>query len=330
MISIENNEQRRPTMTFGEKLKSLRTSKGISAKQLGKLVGVSDKSISNYETGKQIPRDKICEALAKELSVPIKELTELIPNPESPVEKKAKAPVEKKAPAKKEKKSKAEKTEPVEIPAEPIEESAPTENSTEPTEEIMNAPIEAATEAPVENSTPTEPVEPDADKVLTLAQKLKALRQEKKLTNAMIAKEVGISVETYKSFEYRNRRPRDIKIYDKLAKVLGCDVSYLMEGDKRFEKQTAEKKAQKSKKAEQKSKHPAEKPKHPAKNVTVIPGKKATAFPEELVQATVSDKSSDVIKLVSELSVLLSGDEISQKEKDSIMLSLNGAYWKSR
>ncbi len=39
---------------------------------------------------------------------------------------------------------------------------------------------------------------------------------------------------------------------------------------------------------------------------------------------------SEVIKLVSRLSVLLSGDEITQSEKDAVMVSLNGAYWGRR
>ncbi len=284
------------------------------------------------------------------MSVPITELTELIPNPEAPVEKKAKAPVEKKAPAKKEKKA---KTEPVETPAEPIEESAPAENSTEPTEEIMNAPIEEPTETDVENSAPTEPAEPDAEKVLTLAQKLKALRQEKKLTNAMIAKEVGISVETYKSLEYRNGHPRDKKIYDKLAKVLGCDVSYLTEGDKRY-------KGKDKKPTKKDDVIPAKKPAPAEENISEEPVPtlnamdKAEPVPTEtamneppiqdpreieenipidsveepVVPAEKSSASSEVIKLVSRLSVLLAGDEISKSEKDAVMLSLNEAYWR--
>ena len=34
---------------FGERLRALRTEKGLSAKALGKLVGVSDASIINWE-----------------------------------------------------------------------------------------------------------------------------------------------------------------------------------------------------------------------------------------------------------------------------------------
>ena len=37
---------------------------------------------------------------------------------------------------------------------------------------------------------------------------------------------------------------------------------------------------------------------------------------------------SEVIKLVSRLSVLLAGDEIGKDEKDAVMVALNGAYWR--
>ena len=36
----------------------------------------------------------------------------------------------------------------------------------------------------------------------------------------------------------------------------------------------------------------------------------------------------EVIKLVSRLSVLLSGNEIGKDEKDAVMVALNGAYWR--
>ncbi len=173
-------------MTFGEKLKALRLSRGMSAKQLGKLAGVSDKSISNYEKGINIPRDKVCEALAKELGVSLKELTDLITN------------------------------------------------------------------------------------------------------------------------------------YDKKPVPAG-------------------KEEKKAKKVAEKAKGSVKNVQKAGKKVTLINGVKNTkpvVVPEELVKATVSqkgvDKAFDVISLVSQMCVLLSGDEISRKEKDAIMLALNGAYWNGR
>ena len=49
---------------------------------------------------------------------------------------------------------------------------------------------------------------------------------------------------------------------------------------------------------------------------------------EPTVPAEKSSASSEVIKLVSRLSVLLAGDEIGKDEKDAVMVALNGAYWR--
>lgn len=43
-------------MTFGEKVKQLRTEKGLSQEALGKLLGVSKRTIINYESGSVYPK----------------------------------------------------------------------------------------------------------------------------------------------------------------------------------------------------------------------------------------------------------------------------------
>ncbi len=54
-------------------------------------------------------------------------------------------------------------------------------------------------------------------------------------------------------------------------------------------------------------------------------------IPEEPVNAAQEpSSSSEVIRLVSKLSVLLASDELTQSEKDAVMASLNGAYWKGK
>ena len=42
-------------MTIGQKIKKLRTNKGLSQKALGELVGISDSAIAAYENGKKNP-----------------------------------------------------------------------------------------------------------------------------------------------------------------------------------------------------------------------------------------------------------------------------------
>ena len=233
----------------------------------------------------------------------------------------------------------------------PIE--APVENSTEKialaeipteiTEEIMNASIE----------NPTESTEAPVKDKLTLAEKLKALRKEKKIKLKDLAAQAGLSYDQYKSLEYRDGRPRNVKTYDKLAQVLGCEASYLAEGDKRY-KGKDEKPAKKGTVITAKKPAPVEEniseepvptlnamdkaepvPTETAMNEPPIqdPREIEETIPidsveEPVVPAEKSSASSEVIKLVSRLSVLLAGDEISKSEKDAVMISLNGAYWR--
>ena len=43
-------------MSIGENIKSLRESRGLTQAQLGDAVGVSDKAVSTWESGKREPR----------------------------------------------------------------------------------------------------------------------------------------------------------------------------------------------------------------------------------------------------------------------------------
>ncbi len=52
-------------MTFGEKVRKLRTEKGLSQADLGKLLGISKRTILNYETGAVYPKT---QARYKELA----------------------------------------------------------------------------------------------------------------------------------------------------------------------------------------------------------------------------------------------------------------------
>lgn len=46
-------------MTFGERLKKLRTEKGITQEKLGNIIGVSDRVIGYYEADNRFPKDEI-------------------------------------------------------------------------------------------------------------------------------------------------------------------------------------------------------------------------------------------------------------------------------
>ncbi len=59
-------------MTFGEKLKNLREAKGLSQEELAKALGVSRRTVSNYESGHRYPRYRsIYEKLAALLDTDI-------------------------------------------------------------------------------------------------------------------------------------------------------------------------------------------------------------------------------------------------------------------
>ena len=51
-------------MSIGENIKSLRESRGLTQAQLGDAVGVSDKAVSTWESGKREPRMGAVEKLA--------------------------------------------------------------------------------------------------------------------------------------------------------------------------------------------------------------------------------------------------------------------------
>ena len=275
-------------MTFGEKLHNLRTEKGLSLTQISDAIGIKKGAYSGMEYKNSRPTDvKVYDKLAEVLGCDVEYLTEGDKRFEkdSAVEKNAVS----EAPAKKdtEKSTKA-----------PADKTAPAETN--------SAPIN------IEETLPSD---------ASFGKKLSTLRKQKGLTLAQMAEKLGINVDAYKQLEYRNGRPRDPKIYNKLAKVLGCPVDYLREGDKRFEKAAP-------------VSAPIEKTEKPApiKETATVENKAieapiTEAAPIEKQIVSASSKSSELIKLVSRLSVLLSSDEIGKDEKDAVMASLNGAYW---
>ena len=57
-------------MNFGEKVRELREAKGLSQVELGRLIGVSYRTVQSYEAGKSYPKQReVYDRLAKELDV---------------------------------------------------------------------------------------------------------------------------------------------------------------------------------------------------------------------------------------------------------------------
>ena len=57
-------------MTFAEKLRELRTAKGLSQSGLAKIVGVTQAAIAHWESGKKIPAFDSVQTICTSLSVP--------------------------------------------------------------------------------------------------------------------------------------------------------------------------------------------------------------------------------------------------------------------
>ncbi len=58
-------------MTIGEKIKTLRTKKGLTQKQLGDLCGMADSAIRRYENGRANPKIETLQKIAAALEVNI-------------------------------------------------------------------------------------------------------------------------------------------------------------------------------------------------------------------------------------------------------------------
>ena len=57
---VRKSRERKPTMTFGEKIKQERLKRGMDQKHFAALIGVSFRTVQNYETKNVLPRKILC------------------------------------------------------------------------------------------------------------------------------------------------------------------------------------------------------------------------------------------------------------------------------
>lgn len=69
---------------------------------------------------------------------------------------------------------------------------------------------------------------------MKFGEKIKTLRKEKKLTQADLAKAVGVSARAIQNYEITDTHPKQRELYGKLAEVLDVDVNYLLTEDEEF------------------------------------------------------------------------------------------------
>ena len=64
---------------------------------------------------------------------------------------------------------------------------------------------------------------------MTFGDKIRKLRKEKKMTQQKLDAMVGVSYRTIRTWEVDGRYPKQSNLYQKLADVFQCRVSYLMD-----------------------------------------------------------------------------------------------------
>ena len=62
---------------------------------------------------------------------------------------------------------------------------------------------------------------------MRFGEKLRALRREKGLTQAELAKLAGVGLKTITNYEKGTTYPQNREVYGILARILGCDADYL-------------------------------------------------------------------------------------------------------
>ncbi len=63
-------------MTFGEKIKKIRNEKGLSQQELGKILGIRQQTVAQYEKAPYTPKYDTVRRIAKALDCPINALVE--------------------------------------------------------------------------------------------------------------------------------------------------------------------------------------------------------------------------------------------------------------
>lgn len=118
---------------------------------------------------------------------------------------------------------------------------------------------------------------------MKFADKLIKLRQEKNVSQDVVAKAAGVSRRNYAAYEQEGRYPRKREIYAALAQFFGVDTNYLLTEDEDFVVTANEQYGGRGKRQAE--------------------------------------------ELVAELSGMFAGGELSDADKDAVMIALQKAYF---
>jgi len=75
---------------------------------------------------------------------------------------------------------------------------------------------------------------------MTFGEKVQNLRKAKDMSQTQLANAIGVALRTVRGWEIEGRYPKQHDLYQKLADVLGCDVSYLTAKGESFITEAAE------------------------------------------------------------------------------------------
>lgn len=69
---------------------------------------------------------------------------------------------------------------------------------------------------------------------MTFGEKIKTLRKSKGMSQSDLANAIGVTHRTIRGWETEGRYPKQHDLYQKIANVFQCDVSYLMSENEAF------------------------------------------------------------------------------------------------
>ena len=121
---------------------------------------------------------------------------------------------------------------------------------------------------------------------MKFGEKVKTLRKEKKLTQAELAKAIGVSARAVQNYEITDAHPKQRDVYKKLAEVLDVDVNYLLTEDEEFIYEAQDRYGRRG--------------------------------------------AKDAQELVSQVSGLFAGGEVTEETKDEVMEAIQRAYWAAK
>lgn len=121
---------------------------------------------------------------------------------------------------------------------------------------------------------------------MKFAEKLKALRTQKGITQQECADAIGVTARTYISYELDGRYPRKREVYQKLAELFGVETNYLLTEDEEFVTEASEQYGSRSR-------------------------RQAEA-------------------LLTELSGLFAGGELTDSDRDAIMIAMQRVYFECK